>query len=61
MAKKINIPVAFIPEAKKQAKQWKSYRANSCSEAANWLNEMGIDPEFIFAGSNGQIIIFYTY
>jgi len=38
---------------------WKSYRANGCSDAAAFLNENRIDPEFMLPGTVGQIYIFY--
>lgn len=54
----ITPPPATDPKTN-TAPSWKAFKANSLSEATGFLNEKGIDPEFVFAGSNGQINIFY--
>ena len=40
-------------------KYWKAFKANSQSEAVNFMNDNNIEPKFIFGSSSGQINIFY--
>lgn len=51
-------PVTDNTTTPPQIKIWKSFRANSISEAVKFLNENKIEPDFIFPG-NSTINIIY--
>lgn len=57
LSKQTGVPLMENPPT--PPKDWKAFKANSQSEAVNFMNDNKIDPEFIFGGSNGQINIFY--